>query len=158
MNPSVTPVSAAYAKKSSNPTEAEIRRMASVSVNAITSWAMISGSARPARLVSCVSDMPATTAPMPVVSSSPRNIQKNAWVRNACASRASGRTPTWLGVAYRLIIMVDGISFVAERRAGSGAYSRALPQVCCAARSDAPGVGGSAPAGAIPGPGRRRRV
>ena len=57
--------------------------------------------------------MPATTAPTPVVSSRPRNIQKNAWVRNAWASRASGRTPTRLGVAYGLIIMVNGISFVA---------------------------------------------
>ena len=94
--------------------------MASVRPNAIASWAMISGSTSPSRLASCVSDRPATTAPMAVVSSSPRNIQKNAWVRNACASRASGRTPTRLGDAYGLVNMVSWISLVASRNARSG--------------------------------------
>ena len=55
---------------------------------------------RPAseRIVSIGSD--ATITPTAVVTSRPRNIQKNDWVRNAWASRASGRTPTWLGAAY----------------------------------------------------------
>ena len=61
---------------------------------------MIIGSASQAYLTSVASGSDAISTPTPVVTSRPRNIQKNDWVRNAWASRASGRTPTWLGVAY----------------------------------------------------------
>src|SRR5664280_2755018 len=155
MNPSVTPVRAAYAKKRSSPTEAGIRRMARVRPKAIASWAMTRGRKRPARSVTCASDMPATTAPTPVVNSRPRNIQKNAWVRNACASRASGRTPTRPGVAYGLNIMVRGISFVATGTRAPDPYSLATPKACTA-RGWSDFAAWSAAAGAVPGPGRRR--
>src|SRR6188768_4183639 len=39
------------------------------------------------------------TAATPAVSSNPANIQANAWVRNAWASRASGTTPSVAGEA-----------------------------------------------------------
>ena len=65
---------------------------------------MIRKIARPAMLEIVSIGSEDTMTPTAVVTRRPRNIQKKDWVRNACASRASGRTPSWLGAYVCCVI------------------------------------------------------
>src|SRR3954464_3626006 len=92
------PSVAAYTKKSASAADALIRVIAPAMTMTIASWAMNSRKKFP--LANSRSfGLLWTTYATPAVRSSPANIHRNAWDRNAFARRASGLTPRLDGVA-----------------------------------------------------------
>src|SRR6266542_7041591 len=81
-------------KNRPRPSVAGMLRIAKPSPRAIPSCTMITGRQRPLSFSNVVSERVLTHQPTPVVTSRPRNIHRNAWVRKAVDSTAAGRTPS----------------------------------------------------------------
>src|SRR6266487_4038924 len=81
-------------KNRPRPSVAGMLRIAKPSPRAIPSCTMITGRKRPLSFSNVVSERVLTHQPTPVVTSRPRNIHRNAWVRKAVDSTAAGRTPS----------------------------------------------------------------